>query len=89
MDQREFGSKAADELGRERRHDFKARVGGVAVVVAVLGDDEAAGVIDADQVANVWNQKFKVAFPFIDLPGDKTELLKACTAGLGLGDDVF
>lgn len=37
---------------------------------------------------NVWNQKFKVAFPFIDLPGDKTELLKACTAGLGLGDDL-
>lgn len=31
--------------------------------------------------ANVREQRLQVSIPFIDLPGDKTDLLKACIAG--------
>jgi hypothetical protein len=31
--------------------------------------------------AGVKQQVLRVAIPFIDLPGDKEELVKACTAG--------
>jgi hypothetical protein len=30
-----------------------------------------------------WQMKLKVSIPFIDMPGDKTELVEACTAGMG------
>jgi len=36
--------------------------------------------------AGITQQVLKVSIPCIDLPGDKEELVEACTAGFG---DVF
>ena len=45
-------AEALDVAGvAERVHDLAAGVGRVAVVAAVLGDDDAAVVVKADQVA--------------------------------------
>jgi len=45
----EIGAQALDEMGRtEEGHYLAAGVGGVAVVAAVLGDDDAAVVVEAD-----------------------------------------
>lgn len=37
--------------------------------------------------ANVQEQKLQVSIPFIDLPGDKEELIQACMEGTGYGDE--
>ena len=38
--------------------------------------------------AGVTQQVLKVSIPFIDLPGDKEELVKACVAGLDGFDEI-
>ena len=39
--------------------------------------------------AGVTQQVLKISIPFIDLPGDKEELVKACTAGLDGYDEEW
>jgi hypothetical protein len=34
-----------------------------------------------------WQMRWKVAIPFIEMPGDKEELVEACTAGMGDGEE--
>jgi hypothetical protein len=34
-----------------------------------------------------WQMKLKVTIPFIDMPGDKGELVEACTVGMGFNEE--
>jgi hypothetical protein len=34
-----------------------------------------------------WQMKLKVTIPFIDMPGDKEELIEACTEGMGFDEE--